>query len=44
MRLDRVAELEVLPNRDCMLRLKDGTPLRTSRTYIDQLRAALAAR
>lgn len=44
VRLDRVAELEVLPNRDCMLRLKDGTPLRASRTYIDQLRAALAAR
>lgn len=43
VRLDRVVELEVLPNRDCMLRLKDGTPLRASRTYIDQLRAALAA-
>jgi len=44
VRLERVAELEVLPNRDCMLRLKDGTPLRASRTYIDQLRAALATR
>lgn len=43
VRLDRVAELEVLSNRDCMLRLKDGTPLRASRTYIDPLRAALAA-
>lgn len=39
--IDRVAELQALPNRDCMLRLKDGTPLRASRTYIDQLRAAL---
>jgi two-component system, LytTR family, response regulator len=44
VRLERVAEIEVLPNRDCMLRLKDGTPLRASRTYIDQLRAALATR
>lgn len=44
VRLDRVAELEALPNRDCMLRLKNGTPLRASRTYIDPLRAALAAR
>jgi two-component system, LytTR family, response regulator len=41
--LDRIAELEPLPNRDCLLRLKDGTPLRASRTYIDQLRIALSA-
>ena len=42
--IDRVAELESLSNRDCLLRLKDGTPLRASRTYVDSLRAALAAR
>ena len=44
VKLDRVAELEPLVNRDCLLRLRDGTPLRVSRTYIDQLNAALAAR
>lgn len=43
VRLDRVAELEPLVNRDCLIRLRDGTPLRVSRTYIDQLNAALAA-
>lgn len=44
MRIDRIAELEALSNRDCLLRLRDGTPLRASRTYVEQLRAALAAR
>jgi two-component system, LytTR family, response regulator len=43
VRIDRVAELEALSNRDCLLRLKDGTPLRASRTYVDPLRAALGA-
>lgn len=43
VRLDRIAEMEPLANRDCLLRLRDGTPLRVSRTYIDQLNAALAA-
>ncbi|HEY4145707.1 LytTR family DNA-binding domain-containing protein [Pinirhizobacter sp.] len=43
VRIDRIAELEALSNRDCLLRLRDGTPLRASRTYVDQLRAALAA-
>lgn len=42
VRIDRITELEALSNRDCLLRLKDGTPLRASRTYVDQLRAALA--
>lgn len=42
VRLDRIAEMEPLANRDCLLRLRDGTPLRVSRTYIDQLNAALA--
>ncbi|WBS01400.1 LytTR family DNA-binding domain-containing protein [Pseudoduganella sp. SL102] len=41
VRLDRVAELRTLGNRDAMLRLRDGTPLRASRTYIDALLAAL---
>jgi two-component system, LytTR family, response regulator len=44
VRIDRIAELEALPNRDCLLRLQDGTPLRASRTYVDQLHAALSAR
>lgn len=42
--INRIAELESLPNRDCLLRLSDGTPLRASRTYIDPLHAALALR
>lgn len=41
VRLDQVAELRTLGNRDAMLRLRDGTPLRASRTYIDALLAAL---
>ncbi|WP_199098117.1 LytTR family DNA-binding domain-containing protein [Dyella sp. ASV21] len=44
VRVDRIAEMEALSNRDCLLRLRDGTPLRASRTYIDPLHAALAAR
>ena len=44
VRIDRIAELEALSNRDCLLRLRDGTPLRASRTYVEPLRAALAAR
>lgn len=43
VRVDRIAEWEALPNRDCLLRLHDGTPLRASRTYVDRLHAALAA-
>lgn len=41
VRLDAVAEMQLLANRDAMLRLHDGTPLRVSRTYIDRLRAGL---
>ena len=37
IQLDQVAELQPLTNRDAMLRLQDGTPLRGSRTYIDAL-------
>lgn len=44
VRLDQVAELQPLTNRDAVLRLHDGTPVRVSRTYIDALLAALHAR
>ena len=44
VRIDRIAELEALSNRDCLLRLRDGTPLRASRTYVEHLHAALASR
>ncbi|MBL8300645.1 MAG: response regulator transcription factor [Rhodanobacteraceae bacterium] len=37
VRLDRIAELQPTTNRDAMLRLHDGTPLRVSRTYVDVL-------
>jgi len=43
VRLDRVAEMQALSNRDHLLRLRDGTVLRASRTYVDALRAALLA-
>ena len=35
------AELRALSNRDCMLRLHDGMPLRASRNCADSRRAAL---
>lgn len=41
VRVDRVAELQPMTNRDAMLRLHDGTPMRVSRTYIDTLLARL---
>lgn len=37
VRIDCVAELQPLANRDAMLRLRSGTPLRASRTYIEPL-------
>jgi two-component system LytT family response regulator len=43
VRLDRVAEMQALSNRDHLLRLRDGAVLRASRTYVDALRAALLA-
>lgn len=43
VRLDRVTEMQALSNRDHLLRLRDGTVLRASRTYVDALRAALLA-
>lgn len=41
VRLDRIAEMQALANRDCLLRLKDGTSLRVSRSYSDRLQEAL---
>lgn len=37
VRIDCVAELRALSNRDALLRLRDGTPVRASRTYIEPL-------
>ena len=44
VRLDRIAELRALTNRDALLRLRDGTLLRASRTYMPALTQALAQR
>lgn len=41
VRIDCVAELRALSNRDALLRLRDGTPVRASRTYIEPLRELL---
>ena len=41
VRVDQVNELQPRSNRDAVLRLRDGTTLRASRTYIDPLMAAL---
>lgn len=41
VRLDQVSELRALTNRDALLRLRDGTLLRASRTYVPELMAAL---
>jgi two-component system LytT family response regulator len=41
VRLDMIAELRSLTNRDAMLRLRDGSVLRVSRTYMPALAAAL---
>lgn len=43
VRVECVAELKPLTNRDALLRLDDGTPVRVSRSYIDALLAALQA-
>lgn len=42
VRLALVDELQPLSNRDALLRLRNGTPVRASRTYIDALMARLA--
>jgi two-component system LytT family response regulator len=41
VRLDMIAELRSLTNRDALLRLRDGSVLRASRTYMPSLAAAL---
>jgi two-component system LytT family response regulator len=41
VRLDVIAELRALTNRDALLRLRDGTLLRASRTYMPALTQAL---
>jgi len=41
VRLDRISEMQALANRDSLLRLKDGTTLRVSRSYSDRLQEAL---
>ena len=44
VRLDMVVELRHLTNRDALLRLRDGTLLRASRTYMPAVTEALARR
>lgn len=39
--VDRIAEMRTLTNRDSLLRLHNGTPLRVSRSHIDALHALL---
>jgi two-component system LytT family response regulator len=41
VRLDMIAELHSLTNRDAMLRLRDGSVVRASRTYMPALAEAL---
>ena len=41
VRLDMIAELRPLTNRDALLRLRDGSVLRVSRTYMPALAQAL---
>lgn len=41
VRLDMIAELRALTNRDALLRLRDGSVLRASRTYMPSLAEAL---
>ncbi|MBW4028224.1 MAG: response regulator [Acidobacteria bacterium] len=44
VRLNRIASVSSLPNRDCAITLRNGTSLRVSRTYSDQLRKLLRNR
>jgi two-component system, LytTR family, response regulator len=44
VRLDRVGELRALTNRDALLRLRDGSAVRVSRTYMPALMSALQRR
>jgi len=42
VRMDRISEMQALANRDCLIRLKDGTTLRVSRSYSERLQEALS--
>ena len=44
VRVNRIAGVSSLPNRDCSLTLRNGTSLRVSRTYSDHLRKLLRNR
>jgi len=44
VRLNRIATLSSLPNRDCSVTLENGTSLRVSRTYSNHLRRLLRKR
>ena len=44
VRLNRIASVSSLPNRDCEVTLRNGTSLRVSRTYSDHLRKLLRNR
>jgi len=44
VRINRIAEIQALTNRDSLLKLMDGTVLRVSRTYSESLRRALFER
>jgi DNA-binding LytR/AlgR family response regulator len=37
VKIDQIVEMHLLSNQDARVQLLDGTPLRVSRTYIDQL-------
>ena len=41
VRVNRIASISALPNRDCAVTLRNGTSLRVSRTYSDHLRKLL---
>ena len=44
VRINRIAGVSSLPNRDCAVTLRNGTSLRVSRTYSDHLRKLLRNR
>ncbi|RDS83689.1 DNA-binding response regulator [Dyella monticola] len=44
VRINRIAEIQALTNRDSLLKLMDGTLLRVSRTYSESLRRTLFER
>ncbi|MFC6645337.1 LytR/AlgR family response regulator transcription factor [Granulicella cerasi] len=44
VRLNRIASVSTLPNRDCSITLRSGTSLRVSRTYSEHLRKLLRSR